>query len=232
MFAISIDELLDYYVCSHRLTFSKEKELSTFSDIKIYINRHLLNHCFLLSINDQKINITKLDQKLNYIWNDIKNKATYQPTLKEKLLLKSKVKTISTNFSSIESVEHFNIPRIIEYNDVSLIYFYTKYYSNGKAYSLVNIEKNYSMLNENSSIIKLLMNLIYYNLKQDTEVVLFKEYTGELMYKVLLEKEEVYKSYKNITEGIKQKLFYPKAEYMSCIGCEHNKKCSWNINKK
>lgn len=231
MYAVSIDELLNYYVCSYRLTFSKSEELSTFSDIKIYINRHLLNHCFLLTINDQKINISKLDQKLNYIWNDIKGKVKYQPTLKEKLLLKSKVKTIYNNFCSIESVSHFNIPRVIEYNDISFIYFYTQYHSNGKLISVINMEKNFSSLNENSSIIKILTNLIYYDLKQDTEIIIFKEYTGELIKRVSLDKEEVYTNYKNITEGIKQKLFYPKAEYMSCISCEYNKQCSWNINK-
>lgn len=231
MYTVGIDELLNFYVCSYKLTFTNSEELSTFSDIKTYINRHLLIHCFLLSINDQKINTTKLDQKLNYIWNDIKNKVKYQPTLKEKLLLKSKVKTIYNNFYSIESVLHFNLPRVLEYNGLSLIYFYTQYYSSGKLITLVNIEKNFSSLNENTSMIKILTNLIYFDLKQDTEIILFKEYTGELLYRIPLSKEEVYSSYKNITEGIKQKLFYPKSEYMSCISCEHKKNCSWNITK-
>lgn len=229
MFTIAIDELLDYYVCSYRLSFVGNEELSNFNEIKAYINRHLLNHCFLLAINSQKINSTKLNQKLNFIWNSIKDKLKYQPTLKEKLVLKSKIKTIESNFSNITSVEHFNIPRIIEHNDVNFIYFYTKYSIGNVDYVIVNINRNFNSINEDSSIIKILTNLIYYNLKE--EVLLFKEDTGEIIRRVPLTKEELYSSYMAITEGIKKKLFYPKAEYMSCLNCLHKSKCSWNINK-
>ena len=229
MFTIAIDELLDYYVCSYRLSFTGNEELSNFNEIKAYINRHLLNHCFLLAINGQKINSTKLNQKLNFIWNSIKDKLKYQPSLKEKLVLKSKIKTIESNFSNITSVEHFNIPRIIEYNDVNFIYFYTKYQTGNVDYVIVNINRNFNSINEDSSIIKILSNLIYYNLKE--EVLLFKEDTGEIIRRVPLTKEELYSNYMAITEGIKKKLFYPKAEYMSCLNCLHKSKCSWNINK-
>lgn len=233
MFTVDINELLEYLVCSFKYTFEKADDFNSLFSIKSYINKQLLNHCFLLTMNDQKINTTKLNEKLNYVWNDLKPKLLYQPTLKEKLLLKNKIKTISEKFTTMEYVLYFDVPKIIEINDITILYNYYTYYQNGYK-TLVKVNTNQSYFTSDHSNIKLLTNLIYYDLKNEiknNEVFLFREDTADLLERVSMTKNHVYNMLDNVTKGISKKIYYPKSDPISCRSCNHKLSCPWNISK-
>jgi len=233
VFTVDINELLDYLICPFRHTFNKLDEFDSLFSIKCFINRQLLNHCFLLTMNDQKINTTKLNEKLNYVWNDLKPKLLYHPTLKEKLLLKSRTKNIVEKFSTMEYIMYFDVPKTIEINGITILYSYFTYYQDGYK-TLIRVSKNQSYFTSDNSNVKFLTNLVYYDLKnqiKNNQVYLFREDIGDLLERIPVAKNIVYSTLDNVTKGISNKVYYPKSDLISCKSCNHRLVCPWNVSK-
>lgn len=231
MSTIDIDSLVDYLICPLRLSFpGKASKLDDSFKIKSYVNSKLFDSCLVSRIDNQKITISSLNNRLNYIWDKIKGEAGFILTISDKVSIKSKLLYICSVFKHVTTVVYLNIPRIIKVNNSEILYKFSSFYSGGEFISVVKFNGIHTGLSNNSSVVRIVYDLLQRDLKSIDDnyrhkLKLFRCDTAELYSSVACSERVI----EEVLAGIENKVFYPRTDYLSCKTCNHNKDCEWSI---
>ena len=234
MHAVDTDELLDYIICPHRFSFgSKPNRLDSVVGIKSQLYGRLFDYCLYLRASKQKVTPHKLNQRLNYLWSEVRAATTTNPTIAEKLSMSSRAVTIGNMFSSVNNVIYFDLPREVQVDGLSILYSFHTYTQNYITKTVVKFDRTHSGLSSSSSSLRILASLVKEDLKDlddnlRHQVHLYRADTAELYKPELISKKELDSILKSIACGIKNKVHFPRNEIINCKNCLWKTQCSWN----
>ena len=234
MRAVDTDELLDYIICPHRFSFElKPDRLSSVVGVKSHLYSKLFDYCLYLRACKQTVTPYKLNQRLNYLWSEIKAAMTIQPTIAEKLSMSHRAVTIGNMFSDITNVIYFDLPREIQVGGLSILYSFHSYTQNYITKTVVKFDRTHSGLSSSSSSLRILASLVKEDLKDLNDslrhqVYLYRADTAELYKPEPISKKELNGILKSIACGIKNKVHFPRNEIINCKNCLWKTQCSWN----
>lgn len=235
MSIVTTDELLDYLICPLRLSFKAQasSSLDNFYQIRSYIYNQLFDYCLYLKTSDDTITLHKLNEKLNYIWDNIKHNIPINIGINNKLFIKGKLEKFKNTFSNVNKVLYYNIPKTILFNDLELLYNFYTYDENYTIKTIVKFNAYHFNLNEDSYSVKILYNILLNDLKTLNDnykhnLYLYRCDTADLYQSKIVDIKSLNTIFNSITNGIKNKVFYPKNDHLSCLTCKHSKICDWS----
>lgn len=234
MNTINSNNLLDYIVCPHRLTFKNfSNDSYTISNIKSELYSKLFDYCLYLKASKQSITLHKLKQRLNYLWSEVKTKAIILPNISEKITILQKLTSIANMFRNISNVIYFDVPRTIQHKNYIILYSFYTYTQDHTVKSVIKFDRVHSNLSASSFSLRFLASIVKKDLKELNDnlrhqVYLFREDTAELYQPKIIPKKELSILTTNVFNGIENKVYYPKNEIINCKSCPWKADCSWN----
>lgn len=238
MLSIDINELLNYSICSYKHVFpKKDTQLKSYIEVRSYLYSKIFDYCLYLKSNYLPLSLSKIDNQLNYSWNDIKNNLGYKLSISEKLSIKTNLIKFLDLFKSIDTVVYYALP-VEVYTDKGNIFFdIYSYYQEGELKTVSKINITQYSLKEDSFPIQLAASIVKSGVKTLDDrlrhnVYIFKTDTINLYKynkKINLEKVNILN---NIFNGIDNKVFIPKNDYVTCHNCSHRLECSWSSSNQ
>lgn len=238
MTTIDINELLDYTICSYKYNFPKRiRQLNSFWQVKSHIYSKIFDYCLYLKSCDQEITIYKLNQELNYIWNDIKQKVICNLSISDKVAIKNKLFKFVDLFSTITTVLYYAIPVEIECSNSTILFDLYSFYQEGRLKSVTKINTYHLCMFEDSYSIQIAGSLIQAGIKTLTDslrhnVYIFRTDTVDLYKYAYRSKLETTNVLNSIVKGIENKVYIPKNDHITCHECIHRFDCSWSLSNK
>lgn len=234
MYCIDINDVYGYMICPFKFNFShkEEKELDCFQNVKAYIYSELFDYVMYRISTDQIVTVPEVNKKLNYIWNDIQPSLKYKTNIAEKLSIKYRLVSIVNLFSNVSTVVYYKLPRTIKVSDTEILYNLYTYIDLGVNKSVVKLNNIHIGLNEYSSNVQLLLNIIAKDIKRviDSSVSIFRCDTAEI-YR-LTEERSSKNIIENIVKGIENEIQIPKNDFVTCSTCSYRTQCSWSSKKE
>ena len=235
MSSVTTDELLDYLICPLRYTFKAQTNNSfdNFFQIRSYIYSQLFDYCLYLKSTDDSITLHKLNEKLNYIWNSIKDNIPKNIGISNKLYIKGKLEKIALIFTKVNKVLYYNLPRSIIHNGIEILYNFYTYDEEYDIKTIVKFNNYHYSLNSDSYTIRILYNILLRDINNLNDnykhnLYLYRCDTTDLYQSKLVADKALDIIFDSITNGIKNKIFYPKNDHLNCLTCRHNKNCDWS----
>lgn len=232
MSVVDIGEFLDYLSCPLKLFLGKGTEplpLHSQQNLKSRIYSDLFDYSLLTRISSQSVTTTRLSNRLNLLWSQIKDSVSCPAGLSFKFSIKNKLDQISEYFESVDRVVYFNLPNRVQVLDTELLYFYSTYRFNDQLLTVVKISPTFLHLDHSSYPIALLGSLLHDQLKGDQQLRFFRTDTADLIeppYKV-----DYLKHVEAVVKGIQDEIFYPRNDFVVCKSCRHAKVCDWSSAK-
>lgn len=234
MYCIDINDVYGYMICSFKFSFShkEEKELDCFQNVKARIYSELFDYIMYRISTNQAVTVPEINKKLNYIWNSIQSSLKYKTNISEKISIKNRLISIVNIFNTVSTVVYYKLPRTIKILNTEILYNLYTYIDLGVTKSIIKLDNIHIGLNEGSSNIQVLLNIIAKDIKRviDSDVSIFRCDTAEI-YKLVEEKSS--KSIiENIVKGIENEIQIPKNDFVTCSTCSYRTKCSWSSKKE
>ena len=234
MSVIDTSELLDYIICPYRFTFkSKPTGIQSISGIKSELYSKLLDYCLYMRVSKQKITTHKLNQRLNYLWGNIKQDTLVPVSISDMLSISKRSNSFQHIFGTVNNVVYYELPRVVKLFDISLLYNLHTYTQDYITKTVVKFDRTHSGLCASSSSLRILASVIKEDLKDlpDTlrhQVYLFRSDTAELYKPDVIPKKELDPIIHSICSGINNKIFFPRNEIINCKSCLWKHQCTWN----
>lgn len=238
MLTVDMKELLEYATCSYKHTFSKkELKFDSFLSIKSDIYSKIFDYCLYLKSSDQDITIYKLNEKLNYIWNDIKTKFIYIPTISDKLSIKNKLYKFLEHLGSVSSVVYYAIPLTMSILNSTILFTIYSYYQDGSLRTVTKLDSPHFMLSEKSYSVKLAGGIVHKAIKTLDDsyrhnVYIFRIDTVDFYKPEIPNKKDLSLIIESLVKGIENKIHFPKNDYITCSYCEFSSDCWWSYSNK
>jgi len=238
MLTVDMNELLEYATCSYKHTFSKkEVQFDSFLSIKSDIYSKIFDYCLYLKSSDQDITLYKLNEKLNYIWNDIKSKFTYIPSIVDKLSIKNKLYKFVEQLGSVSSVVYYAIPLTVSILNSTILFSVYSYYQEGMLKTVAKVSSTHFMLNEKSYSTRIAGGLVYKAIKslEDSyrhNVYIFRIDTVDFYKPEIPNKKDLNLILESLIKGIENKIYFPKNDYITCGSCSFSTDCWWSCSNK
>lgn len=236
MTTIDINELLDYTICSYKYNFPvKKRQLDSFWQVKSHIYSKIFDYCLYLKSCDQEITIYKLNQELNYIWNDIKQKVVCSLSISDKIAIKNKLFKFVDLFSTVTTVMYYAIPVQLSVSNTNILFDLYSFYQEGKIKSLAKVNTHHLCMFEDSYSIQIAGAVVQNGIKTLLDsikhnVYIFRTDTVDLYKYIYRSKIETTNIINSIVKGIENKLHVPKNDYITCNSCVHRLDCSWSLS--
>lgn len=238
MTTVDINELLDYTICSYKYNFPKRiRQLDSFWQVKSHIYSKIFDYCLYLKSCDQEITVYKLNQELNYIWNDIRQKVSYSLSISDKVAIKNKLFKFVDLFSTVSTVLYYAIPVQLNLSKTNILFDLFSFYQEGRLKSLAKISTRHLCMLEDSYSVQIAGSIVYNGIKSLADslkhsVYIFRTDTVDLYKYIYRSKSETINVISSIVKGIENRIYIPKNDYVTCHECVHKLNCSWSLSNK
>ena len=230
---ISIDNIVEYFLCPTKLSFRDTQKEESITKLKSFIFSGLLDYCFYLKTVNQSVTEIKLNQRLNYLWSEIKEESQILSSLNDKLYIKSRINNFKQMFSLVSSTIYYDVPKVIYLGDVNVHYSFFTYLNNNKLETVVKFYAENQHLNEKSGSLRIISSLIKNDLDSlddgiEHDVFLFSTSNAKVIKCKSLKKENSSKAFVALEKNLREKYFLPRNSNTMCRECNFNKICEWN----